>query len=67
MFPQQMGGPIVQAFVRDVIPTVVRPAWGPTYSKAYPAIMAGAQQAASGNDPIADITKQMQAQLQAAY
>lgn len=67
LFPKQMGSPIVQAFVKDVIPTVVRPAWGPTYSKAYPAIMTGVQQAVSGDSPIADIARQMQTQLQTAY
>lgn len=67
LFPAQMGNPIVQAFIRDVIPTVVRPDWGPVYTKAYPAIMTGVQQAVSGTSPIADIVKQMQAQLKTAY
>jgi multiple sugar transport system substrate-binding protein len=66
-FPTQMGNPIVQAFVKEVIPTVVRPAWGPTYSKAYPIIMTGVQQAVSATMPVSEIAKQMQAQLQSAY
>lgn len=67
LFPTQMGNPIVQAYVREVIPTVVRPAWGPVYSKAYPIIMTGVQQAVSSTVPVTDIAKQMQAQLQSAY
>ena len=67
LFPKQMGNPIVQAYINQVIPTVVRPAWGPIYSKAYPIIMTGVQQAASGTTPVADIARQMQAQLQSAY
>jgi len=67
MFPAQMGNPIVQAYVRDVIPTVVRPDWGTLYTKAFPAIMTGVQQAVSGTAPVAGIAKQMQDQLQSAY
>jgi len=67
LFPTDMGVATIQGFVRDVIPTVVLPAWGPVYSKAYPAIMTGVQQAASGTGSVADIARQMQAQLQAAY
>lgn len=67
LFPQQMDTPIMRAFVSAVIPTVVRPAWGPVYSKAYPVIMAGVQQAATGSEPIQSIATQMQSQLQAVY
>jgi multiple sugar transport system substrate-binding protein len=67
MFPTEMGNPMTQAYVKEVIPTVVRPDWGTLYTKAFPAIMTGIQQAATGNAPIANIAKQMQDQLQSAY
>jgi multiple sugar transport system substrate-binding protein len=67
MFPAQMGNPIVQAYVKNVIPTVVRPDWGALYTKAYPAIMTGVQQAISGTAPVAEVAKMMQDQLQSAY
>jgi multiple sugar transport system substrate-binding protein len=67
LFPKQMDNPIIQAYVTRVIPTVVRPAWGAVYSKAFPAIMTGVQQAVSGADPVASIASAMQTQLQDAY
>ncbi len=67
LFQQQMDTPIMRAFVREVIPTVVRPAWGPLYSKAYPVIMTGIQQAATGSDAIGAIAGQMQSQLQGIH
>jgi multiple sugar transport system substrate-binding protein len=66
-FPDQMNTPIAQAYLKDVIPTVVRPPWGPVYAKAIQPVMAAVQEAASGDTAIPDITKNLQSQLQPLF
>ncbi len=66
-FPEQMNTPIAQAFLKNVVPTVVRPPWGPVYAKAIQPVMAAVQEAASGSTAIPDIAKNLQSQLQPLY
>ncbi len=46
---------------------VVIPPYGPKYAEAYPPIMSNIQRAYSTNDPVADIARDMQAQLLKVY
>lgn len=59
--------PILQAFAKDVLPTVTKPEYGPTYSEAYSPIMAGVQQAVTSSTPIDQVAGTIQSSLQAAF
>jgi multiple sugar transport system substrate-binding protein len=56
--------PIFQAFITKVMPTAISPPFGPNFAAASTAVMAGVQQAATSNTPIAEIQKSIQENLQ---
>lgn len=59
--------PVLQAFAKDVLPTVTNPEYGPNYSSAYSPIMAGVQSAVTSSTSIDSITSTMQNTLQSAF
>ena len=61
-----MNTPVFKAFASQVVPVVVRPAWGQTYTNGYSADMAGIQKAIAGSEPIPQIQSDMQAELRTA-
>lgn len=56
--------PALQVWRDDVIPTTVRPPWGPDYVAASSPIMVGVQQMMTGDQPVGEIAKEMQARLE---
>ncbi|HKI58504.1 MAG TPA: sugar ABC transporter substrate-binding protein [Trueperaceae bacterium] len=58
--------PVNQAFVNDIMPTVIIPPYGETYGLAYSPIMAGVQEAVTGNTPIDQIAASIQSNLKNA-
>lgn len=59
--------PINQAFVNQLLPTSIIPPYGSTFGQAYSPIMAGVQEAVTGNTPIDQITASIQSNLQSAF
>jgi multiple sugar transport system substrate-binding protein len=59
--------PVLQAFAKDVLPTVTNPEYGPNYSAAYSPIMAGVQGAVTSSTSIDSIASTMQSGLQSAF
>lgn len=59
--------PVLQAFTKDVLPTVVTPEYGPTYSEASSPIMSGVQTAVTSSTSIDSIAHTMQSSLQSAF
>jgi hypothetical protein len=59
----KLDDPISKAFNEQVIPTVIRPAWGSAYSSGYSDVMANVQDAMTSSKPIADVASAMQSQL----
>ena len=49
--------PVFNAFTDKVMPTVTLPPYGPNFAAASTAVMAGVQQAVTGNTPIDEIAK----------
>lgn len=58
--------PAFNAFREELVPTVVRPAWGPSYGKAYSPVMAGVQTAMTTKQPVDQIAESMQKQVESA-
>lgn len=65
LFPDELNTPVFKAFEDQVIPAVVRPAWGSAYTSGYSVVMAGVQSAIAGSQPITQIQSDMQTQLKA--
>lgn len=59
--------PILQAFAKQVLPTVTNPEYGPVYSEAYSPIMAGVQSAVTSSTSIDSIASTIQSGLQSAF
>jgi len=59
----KMDTPIFKSFTTQIIPTVATPPFGPGFAAASTAIMAGVQQAVTGTDPIDQIARSMQQEL----
>lgn len=59
--------PILQAFSKDVLPTVTKPEFGPTYGEAYSPIMAGVQTAVTSSTSIDSVANTIQSGLQSAF
>src|SRR5690606_6909710 len=55
--------PVFKAYQDVIIPTTTGQPYGPEYAEAATAIMAGVQQAVTGNDPIDQIAASIQQQL----
>jgi ABC-type glycerol-3-phosphate transport system substrate-binding protein len=55
--------PIFAAFSKDIIPTLTPQPYGAAYASAATAIMAGVQEAVTGDRPIDDIAASIQQQL----
>ncbi len=58
--------PVNKAFVDQILPTMIIPPYGSTYAQAYSPIMAGVQQAITGNTPIDQIAASIQSNLSSA-
>jgi len=55
--------PIFGAYTETIMPTVAPQPYGPAFAAAATAIMAGVQQAVTGDEPIAEIAASIQQQL----
>ena len=55
--------PVFQAFSSEIIPTIAPQPYGPDFAEAATAIMAGVQQAVTGDKPIDEIAASIQQQL----
>ncbi|MCB8840476.1 extracellular solute-binding protein [Aurantimonas sp. VKM B-3413] len=55
--------PVIEAYSNEIIPTIVSQPYGPDFSKAATAIMAGVQEAVTSERPIDQITADIQSQL----
>ncbi len=55
--------PVFNAFANKVMPSVTLPPYGPNFAAASTAVMAGVQQAVTGNTPIDAIAKSIQQNL----
>lgn len=62
-----IGTPTLQAFAKDVMPTIIKPEFGPTYSEAYSPIMAGVQSVMTGNTPVDSVASTIQSGLESAF
>lgn len=60
---KKLDTPVFNAFSEKIMPTVVTPPYGPEFAAAATAIMAGVQQAVTGDTPIDDIAASIQANL----
>lgn len=58
--------PVNKAFVDQILPTMIIPPYGATYAQAYSPIMAGVQEAITGNNPIDQIAASIQSNLASA-
>ena len=54
---KKLDTPVFNAFADTIMPTVVMPPYGPRFNAESSAVMAGVQQAVTGNEPIAAIAK----------
>jgi multiple sugar transport system substrate-binding protein len=63
----QLNNPITNAYVKDVIPHLVTPPYGPKYEQAVAAIMPQVQRAFATNDSVDSIAQTMQQQLVSVY
>jgi len=55
--------PVFKSFTTSIVPTLTTPPFGPGFAPASNAIMAGVQQAVTGNEPIDQIATSIQQQL----
>ncbi|MDR0341996.1 MAG: sugar ABC transporter substrate-binding protein [Nocardiopsaceae bacterium] len=55
-----LNNPVSQVFVKQIVPEVVIPAWGASYSAAYADVMAGIQNAMISSTPIPSVASTMQ-------
>lgn len=60
---KKLDTPVFNAFRDDIMPTVATPAYGPKFAAAATAIMAGVQQAVTGDTPIDQIAQSIQQNL----
>lgn len=60
------GDPFYNTYIKDIIPTVVLPPWGPSYTVAYTPIMNTVQQVMTSGTSPASAAKSLQSQLQSA-
>jgi multiple sugar transport system substrate-binding protein len=60
---KRLDTPVFNAFTQKIMPTVSAPPFGPAFANGATAVMAGVQQAVTGNEPIDAIAKSMQQQL----
>jgi multiple sugar transport system substrate-binding protein len=58
--------PFYQVYLKDILPTVVLPPWGPAYDQAYTPIMTTVQQVMTTGTSPASAAKSLQSQLQSA-
>lgn len=58
--------PFYNTYIKDIIPTVVLPPWGPSYTVAYTPIMDTIQQVMTSGTSPASAAKSLQSQLQSA-
>lgn len=63
----QLNNPITNAYVKDVIPHLVTPPYGPKYEQAVSVIMPQVQRAFATSDSVDSIAQTMQQQLAAIY
>ena len=59
----KMDTPIYKSFTAWIIPTLITPPYGPAFASASSAIMVGVQQAVTGSEPIEQIAKSIQQEL----
>jgi len=59
----KMDTPIYKSFTASIVPTVTTPPYGPAFASASSAIMVGVQQAVTGSEPIDQIAKAIQQEL----
>src|SRR5579875_1722259 len=59
----QLNNPIARSFEKDIIPTVVTPAWGPHYSSVYLDFTSAVQQAMTTSTPISSIASSLQSKM----
>ncbi|HVW92538.1 MAG TPA: extracellular solute-binding protein [Devosia sp.] len=59
----KLNTPIFDAFAKKVIPTISEQPYGPAFAQASTAVMAGVQEAVTGQTPIDDIAASIQQQL----
>jgi multiple sugar transport system substrate-binding protein len=58
--------PFYNTYIKDILPTVVLPPWGPAYTAAYTPIMDTIQQVMTSGTSPASAAKSLQSQLQSA-
>lgn len=58
--------PFYNIYIKDILPTVVLPPWGPSYTEAYTPIMQTVQQVMTTGISPASAAKSLQSQLQSA-
>jgi multiple sugar transport system substrate-binding protein len=61
----QLDTPVFNAFLEGIIPTIAEQPYGPSYAAAATAIMAGVQEAVTGEKPIDEIAASIDQQLNA--
>jgi len=59
----KMDTPVYKSFTASIVPTVTTPPYGPAFASASSAIMVGVQQAVTGSEPIDQIAKSIQQEL----
>ena len=59
----KMDTPIYKSFTARIIPTLTTPPYGPAFASASSAIMVGVQQAVTGSEPVDQIAKSIQQEL----
>jgi multiple sugar transport system substrate-binding protein len=59
----KMDTPIYKSFSASIVPTLTTPPYGPAFASASSAIMVGVQQAVTGSEPIDQIAKAIQQEL----
>ena len=60
------GDPFYNTYIKDILPTVVLPPWGPSYTVAYTPIMQTVQQVMTTGTSPASAAKSLQSQLKSA-
>ncbi|HET7413161.1 MAG TPA: sugar ABC transporter substrate-binding protein [Pararhizobium sp.] len=61
---KKLDTPVFKAFLNEIIPTVATPPFGPQFAAASTAIMAGVQQAVTGDQPIDGIAASIKQNLE---
>jgi len=60
---KKLDTPVFNSFLNDIMPTVATPPYGPQFAAAATAIMAGVQQAVTGDTPIDQIAQSIEQNL----